>query len=42
MLCLVESQADTGRYAWKKGMQRGNIEKFQPLGRSGDSSVQVS
>ena len=32
----------TGRYAWKTGMQRGNIEKFQPLGRSGDSSVQVS
>lgn len=22
----------TGRYAWKMGMQRGNIEKFQPVG----------
>ena len=22
----------TGRFAWKMGMQRGNIEKYQPLG----------
>ena len=24
----------TGRFAWKMGMQRGNIEKYQPLGES--------
>ena len=24
----------TGRLAWKMGMQRGNIEKYQPLGLS--------